>query len=136
MLKLQFSHLSLQIPLFLAHFHKVSVSKDKTQQLLSSSWHIYCVINQKLWLLDQKFNLHDYAQLQCESKSTSISCTLEHFGLIWFSVFLSGRQVNMHQMLKKIEKKCLFRIFLENHTKPGNALRELSHITSDFWVVW
>ena len=36
-LKLQFSLLSLQIPLFLAHFHKVSVSKDKTQQLLSSS---------------------------------------------------------------------------------------------------
>ena len=43
----------------------------------------------------------------------------------------------MHQMLKKIEKKVesvYLDFFLENHTKPENAIREHSHITSDFWV--
>ena len=47
-LKLQSSLLSLQIPLFLADFHKFSIFEDKKQLLLGSFCHIYCVIYQKL----------------------------------------------------------------------------------------
>ena len=35
-LKLQFRLLSLQIPLFLAHFHKIFIFEHKKQQLLGS----------------------------------------------------------------------------------------------------
>ena len=45
-LKLQFSLLSLWIPLLLAHFHKISIFENKKQQLLGSFCHIYCVIYQ------------------------------------------------------------------------------------------
>ena len=51
-LKLQSSLLSLQIPLFLADFHKFSIFEDKKQLLLGSFCHIYCVIYQKLRLLN------------------------------------------------------------------------------------